>query len=313
MEDLKLVPLTAYMKTESDCTPASMENTIKLWTLVKYMTQQPGEEPRLETAEFCIFAEAMPDFCGGLLFYSPQMTTYYHGAVRWDGNDATFCHLGRGVKLSCTWDDLVKDPDRAVCLEAFTGKEIWTPTEVTEYAYKSIAQSCITELLRCGTHGWAAADTVDGHMHTVHRHMSCYSDVRVPVNHPIFMHSVQSSNCGGQCLREVSIKTITTSAGVEQEYHNVNSGNEVLWLTGIIESRGCRVEPDQTVGVYNDDCDGCGDNNGNCDCGQCHQCGCGVVCYSNSEHTSTLGGQIKRTYDNPLFMQQARRYIWSNG
>lgn len=160
-----------------------------------------------------------------------------------------------------------------------------------------------------------AADKEDGEMWKVHSLMSGYRDNLIPESHPLFVSSVTAEYKGNNCSLSLRMKEITAKSDGNQTYRNINSGNDVSWLSGFITSAGngeCGDEDD----YWADDCENCGFNNGQCGCNECHDCGSyvrGGGANDEEQITMQIEGQLKRTYNNPLFIQQVRRYVWSNG
>ena len=226
------------------------------------------------------------------MFYSPQVTLYC--TSNWKGSSGEFCNPG-SIKLSCTWGELADDPTRAVDLEELTGKATWTEDEIYEYGLKCIAHSCLSELLRCSTSGWVAADWVGGEMQKVHKYMGAYEHDLVVHEPPLFVHRVTSGYTGDDCRHRVGQTRITTHLDGNTEYHNRNSGNDVLWLTGTLDQYDGGFVPDNYC-----------DEHGAYECEY-------AECTGVAEPCLVMGTQIRQTYNNPLFMQQVRRYVWSNG
>lgn len=313
---MQLIPLIGYLKSDPEETSYISHDDVgvrKLWTLVRWRSMVPDASGKdkigdWHTTEFCIQSRNMFDFCGGNMFFSPQLTHYRQGG--WSSGG--FCNPGQ-IALTTGWDDLDDDLDRAVDLAEFTGQEFWAEHEVEEYGLKCIAHACITDLIRSGCRGWIAADAHGGMMKRVHDQMIANRDALVYTSHPVFCSRVTSDYTGNHCAPELDQYNVLATEDSNTTFRNSNSGNEVRWLTGHITSWYDLNHHD--VDDYDGDheCENCGYDNDGCDCGECHECGADIGSNPAPKNVFRMPEQIKRCYDNPLFMQQVRRYQWSNG
>ena len=308
METLRLI---AYEKVEPEDTSYAIPehgDWVRLWTLVKYMPVE-GLAQQYHTAEFCVKIAPMPDFCGGMIVCSPQVS--FHSRDGWTGKSG-FCSPGTVPSLGnlgwSTLDDPETGKNRAVDLGALTGKAQWTQEEVKEYGHECIAASVFGELLHRGCRGWVASDHVEGNMRRVHDIMCSYQNRAAMIGHPMRTRKIGCQK-HPPCGTERGAVNITARDTTGESYYNSNSGNMVNLLTGNYEFT-CAYEIGEGI-----ECENCGqmfDFDGRLDC-ECWECGHGIDDCDSGKNVITIHEEIVSCYDNAMFINQARRFEWSNG
>jgi len=298
---MNLIPLIGYTHSEPEETSYAArgnDSVRRLWTLVKFREKAGGD---LMTVEFCLKVKAMPDFCGGLMIYSPQIHYFVNG----DWGSKQFCNPGEVPTLgSLDWEVLEDNPDRAVDFEAVTGKEYISRGDMNEYGLECIAHAALTELVGRGCHGWCASDTEHGCMRKVHKLMANWDG---PVNRspPVMRRTIGVELLPRDCPSRMDQYVISGSDNTGSSWHNPNSGNDVRIYNGYWEHAGTR---DSVAGEACENCyEGYYDEYGYCE-----------ECDWSSENRRTskitrLNPQMVSTYSNVDFIKQARRYEWSNG
>ena len=331
MKSLRCVPLLSYMKVEKEETRfigGWDDSVTKLWTLVSYqevvaqpnripdpvnggfMDNKEGPKTKLKTAEFCIKLQLQPDFCGGLAFMSPQVLRFGKDAG-WAPTNG-FCHPGDCETVDKSWETLEADPDRAIDLAQFTGKEMWTPGEIETYGQLCIAEACLAELLGRGTRGWVCSDALEGSMMRVHNHMVEMSGKMIPVGRALMIAGVLNKDYVGSksmvklWTRELEVTNIDTP-----EWYNGNSGNQVRMMMGLIKWDGSD-DSDCERGGW-EECPSCGEEHDHDCCEFCHNCEHRFDYSAAAGGDITYSGQVLRVLNNAAFAKQARRYDWSNG
>ena len=316
---MKLVPLIGYSKVDAEETRHCGfwdDRVTRLWALVSYKQEKPvqhvykkgervpvGEvEYEQLTAEFCVKAGSITDFCGGTWFASPQVTYYQRGG--W--SNGGFANPGQCASIDCSWD--AWHEDRAIDLEAFTGQAVWTADEVLNYGRECIAMACVSLQISRGTNGWVCSDYCGGGMETIHKIMCSYCDTDVPMGPAVMLQTVDKITMALHVPTSMATYKITCKDHESPAYHNSNSGNSVRIMTGNVERFGV---PDGDGEV---ECPSCEEYHDLDCCNECHNCGHEFDEYRRSEGENYgLGGQVGRVLNNPLYLQQARRFDWSNG
>lgn len=225
------LPMVSYRKASSSCRWAKqetriVENRMRHWGLI-WFTNERGRH----TVEFGVITENMPDFCGGLMVYSPFVTQFDEGG----GWSNYFCSPGEGEDVPAGfWDDF----DEAVFPRA---AELGLPEEsqaVKYYAQCCIAAAVAGAMCSAGKRGWVGADHTRGHVQQLSRTMVemgpfpatplyAMDELNEATSNSWAETSAHRRSVGGFNTSEVSMWREKGS-----EWYNTNSGNHVLWVTG---------------------------------------------------------------------------------
>lgn len=311
---MNCIPLIGYTKYDLENTKYYSEadpNIKKFWILVKYLPDEAVDtQPR--TAEFCFRARGMDDFCGGVYFFSPQVTII-HRAMWQQAEYITNASGLDSLAGKIRWEDLESNDDRAVDLAAFTGKYRWSLTELKDYGYQCIAESMMTEMIATCRRGFACADYNGGAMSTVYKKLI---ELTEGGNyHPLYTtRKIEAtmapvSNLVSSTLGQ-STSGVTMTPHPPVEFVNPNSGSSVSIYTGSWAYRSRDGGPiPSTV-----ECENCGYTQPIDCCDECHECGAYVESQDiGIDGRRELPAQYYDCIKNDIFVQTARRYDWSNG
>ena len=161
------IPLLGYRNAESSDEyqreeERDAESRVRHWALVWW---DSGGDRGRQTAEFMVVTETMPDFCGGIMVYSPRVETYQEKG----GWQSSFCAPGctfvdedGSQTLKTEWSDF--DKSMALDLAAFTGKTDWNEESVREYGLKCIAAAIGGLMQGSGRRGFMGVDRTDGRL-----------------------------------------------------------------------------------------------------------------------------------------------------
>lgn len=313
---MKNVPFLRY----SDCQVLNEERAYdpfsnhkfvhKLWALVKY---ESVIDSGTQCVEFCIMSRQMPDFCGGVILNSPQIS-FHTGRNSWQ--QSYVCHsIGDEHFL---WGDMENSDDRAIDLFEYTGKKEWSNTEIYNYGLECIAEAALTHLLDVRVRGWVAADAIGGEMSQVHDLMCGYEARLVRIKTALRYNKIHH-NCSPPTPAKVQERVRVTAIGSksnEGTYMNSNSGNDVKYLTGSITTLY-----DKDYVLTSDDkvvfrCDCCGnvfDSEPDGDCVECDSYDYSESTVPAYEDKEVFGDQLLRTLANRVYTLAVRRFVWSNG
>jgi hypothetical protein len=308
----RLIPLIGYNKAETTDSYAQSEerdndSRIRHWALVWW---DPKDSEGRRTAEICVVTEGMPDFCGGLMVYSPRVDIY-HEIGAWNSNFCMTANTGlQEDELSFQWENFDTETD-AIDLAAWTGKEDWNDDEVVSFAYRSIAGCIAAQAAAYCKRGIMGADKVGGRMSTLWDVMSTMD--RFAVN-SAYKANVSNIMDEGMRARDVlshdcTVLSVATQWG--DEWRNANSGNMCWWLTA-------EVRPVTDGGYEGDDdgmmtCEECGTyHSAGEECPECGYLDDGAVktyCFPDTDRYSSnaiIIGSVK-------YRLRARRHFWRNG
>lgn len=275
---------------------------------------------RRVTCEFGVITETMPDFCGGLLVYSPFVNIYREGSD-WSG-----CFMIDGGyppedEVMIKWDDFTED--KAIQLP----DDVNTEKRAEAYLYECIAAQVAGELYRCGKRGFTSADRSTGRMTQLVRAMQRMSPFPVaPVDYYAFNEI--DFQCRQTIERCESIASVSKSPGrqfslpmvkfwIEEgtAWHNLNSGNMVRWINGgISPAEGADFSSHPNV-VECYDC-GCTWPDGEHEC--CPNCGSDDWQYVDEDGEAdynfcTFTPASTWGIINADYIKMVRRYQWRNG
>lgn len=293
MSDLitSFVPLIGYRQAEphepdqySRDEERKYETRVRHWAMVWFVDSRG----KRNTAEFMVITEAMPDFCGGLMVYSPRID------INTEGNSwhPKFCNPGSvSSEISTDWADF--NPETmAVDMAKLTGQEVWTSTEIEAFGMQSIAAKIVGEMFANGRMGLTGADWHGGRMTRLWEYMGANRVTACPsypfqCNEPLCddLTKMRPINAGlGYC----TVADVRTHYA--PEWYNTNSGNTVHWLSAHIDNE------------EGEDCD-------YCDCEEC----CGDRRINFDEKGVELSEQARKVLGSTAYRARARRYFWRNG
>ena len=301
----RYVPMLGYRKAPTSDDYAvdeerTNESRIRHWALVWWENEDGGKG----TAEFCVVTEYMPDFCGGLIVYSPRVETYRERG----GWKSSFCSPGDqgDDKASCEWEDF--DPTMAIDLAAFTGQEKWTEEQVMEYGWKCIAAKIGTQMYSQCRRGFMGADRDDGRLTNLVGVMNEMGQFAAIAPHGL------DCTIANKDMKPLSIRTagsgavLSFSTTIQPKWMNANSGNKCHWVSG-----NCTPElhPVEEGSGY-DDCYECGYEYDRSENDECPECG-----YMNEgrliEKPYTMPPSVVEVLASPEYRRRVKRYYWRNG
>ena len=244
--------------------------------------------------------------------YSPQVTFYDRNG--WTGDN--FCNPGKIPSLGDIGWELLDSPEgenRAVDLAEFTGQKYWDDHQVRDYGMKCIASSLLAECIYRGTRTWVCSDRQEGSMSEVHEIM-CTEIDKVPTILPVYIvqdigedYERDANRCNNRiCYDDISVRDNTG-----ESFRNTNSGNTAVIMSGILTASSSNVELGDEVECQN--CETYQEYDG-----EGHECWeCGSEDYRSTEsrpgNFEDVPPQVRATYNNAHFINQVRRYEWSNG
>jgi hypothetical protein len=270
------------------------------------------------SAEFGVITESMPDFCGGLMVYSPFVNTYDEKGSWSD----SWCNPGtmpNNEEFNTKWSTF--DDSLAINLNTILewDKDTVSIRRVVEdYLWKCIAAQVAGELLHHGKRGWMGADHTSGRitkLAKVMRGMGTF--VATPV------HDWKIDKIGDPISTSTRDSTNASVVGWwcedGTEWHNSNSGNTVRWVSG-------GLQPTEDEGLIRDDsgyvrCSSCDEEYSREYHSDCPSCCCDEFYnddyYDEDEGPRFLSGDFNYTQEvrkiNTEFAHRARRFFWRNG
>lgn len=309
---IQYIPMVSY--TKALCGDAyaikeqrQIEGRKRHWNCVHWIDENGTQH----VTEFGVVTEMMPDFCGGLMVYSPYVTDY-NKTSGWSSVFANPGMLTEGEEVLTDWKDF--DPAKhAVDLCAYTGESFTKPREVKEYLIKCIAAQVAGEMAYTGRHGFVMSDRIGGMCSRLYATMlSMGSLISSPAG------SFHVSEVGAARLRAVTCGStyaykVSFWGDEGTSWYNANSGNAVHWLSGGFVKRA--EAPTRNMRRC-DNCDFAFDVDVH---DTCPECGCSD--YWNDDDLSqqeSLEEADFQFHESLKVMQgsypdRARRFFWRNG
>ena len=301
---MNLVPLMGYRSADTgDCyqqdEQRKCEGRTRHWAMVWWKDSQD----KYVTAEFCVITESMPDFCGGMIVYSPRIDIYVQN--EW-GN--SFCSMGaqadESVEIPTGWRSFKEE--YAIDLVALTGQEEWTHNQVRAYGMECIAAKVAGEMHSQGKRGFMAADRCHGTMTELAETMRDMGEfVTIPAYNFQVTKIVDDVNKMNTAPvgRPRGIK-VRMHTHIHEDWYNTNSGSQVHWLTGNLSI----VNSGRRGWI---DCYDCGEEYDGADHDECPCCG---YMEDNVEEVSLqYPDKVVEVVSSPAYRVRARRYFWRNG
>lgn len=307
----RLIPLIGYNKALCNdswgADKRENDHRVRHWALVWW--EHPTQGGKM-TAEICVITEGMPDFCGGMMVYSPRVDIH-KCTGSWSSN---FClRSEHGIpedELSYEWENFDPETD-ALDLVALTGKKDWTIEEVTSYGFRSIAGAVAAQAASYCKRGIIGADRIGGRMTTLWEVMSTMNTIAA---YPSYRLNVGEIKADITSMRDKSTWADTCalqcpSIRYDKEWFNVNSGNKCHWLIANISPS---LYPQEEGDGSEFECGECGHYNEYR--GECEECG-HIDEGCQREHTFPRGDNDNnvKVLGSVKYRLRARRHFWRNG
>jgi hypothetical protein len=319
------VPLLSYRNAKSGdrwvvAESRKNENRTRHWGMCYWEDDPSLSRHGRHTAEFGVITEAMPDFCGGLMIYSPFINTYDEKGA-WNDAWAAPGSVPKEEEIpDCTWASF--DDKYAINLDVILeleGESHERRKQVETYLYEALAAQVAGELMYHGKRGWMAADRQGGTMCkliSAMGHMGAFSATPVEDYKVSDLGGSVHGGYGGGRIGHTAVLEFWAEEG--KSWFNTNSGNTVNWHTGGIHPPG---EPEWAPDEAGESrCYNCGykyDRESYDECPSCE-----AVDYD--DYDDTEGPQfVFRPWDwnkderakmnSTEFSHRARRFFWRNG
>jgi hypothetical protein len=259
----------------------------------------------------------MPDFCGGLMVYSPSIM-YYDKSNSWT---TRFACPGGDESLMPTTEWCEFKPENAIDLNVLLDLKIDDVTShrerVEEYLYQCIAAQIAGELLYHGKRGWMGADNTHGRMRKL---VGAIGRMGAFIATPVdkwkcddIADFTGGPRPGGSVY--TSVVRFWTELGTE--WYNSNSGNTVTWISGGLEATSS--EPPSRSSIVC--CSDCGESYNRNNYDECPECGYDDWYYDDDYDEDDEVHFIETRYHvheyhgiiNTGFASRANHFFWRNG
>lgn len=318
MSDSQYIPLVSYTKAPSkDKWSVNEERKCEYrqrhWGLA-FWTDTRGRH----AVEYGVITESMPDFCGGLLVYSPFVNVCDE-SCSWTSH---FCASGAipdEETVATEWKNF--EEDMAVNLNPILNikeEDEYRPTRTTveNYCWEALGAQIAGEMLYHGKMGWCGADHGAGRMHRLMDGMlRAGKHLATPASHyrrPGIHDEIRVVRPSGTQWTQV----VEWDVDRGRDWRNANSGNIVSWVSGNIIENGDGFR--ESSGEVR--CDSCDWGYNVHDYSECPECGCTE--YYNDDYYEEgpmldegtyKHGEAGKLVSTTKYAERARRFFWRNG
>jgi hypothetical protein len=260
----------------------------------------------LHTAEFMVVTEAMPDFCGGLLIYSPRVEVHTKGA--WGEKFACPGNYSEEkTEFSVNWPDFDRET-MAIDLAAFTGQTEWDEMSVREYGEKCIAAKIAGVMYAQGKRGFVASDSTSGRLTRMCETMVGLESFITTNAYDTEVGFIKNEDGRIKPQRRIhNCVEVSMDVDFGEEWYNSNSGSNVHWVTGnmhllpvagetVVTCCSCGSEYDISDSLYHSECPECG--------------------YDENQTIVPVEvdyGDFMDVISSQEYRQRAKRFYWRNG
>lgn len=318
------LPLISYKKSATSSKNywakdvREIETRTRHWGLAWFRTA--GGHRRV-TCEFGVITETMPDFCGGLLVYSPFVNFYREGSD-WSGCFMIDGGYPADDQIDIKWEAFTEN--RAIQLP----EDICTEKRAEAYLYECIAAQVAGEMYRCGKRGFTSADRATGRMTLLMGAMRRMGGFPVaPVDYYAFneidfstrmtLERCDSIHNVARPGRQFLLPLVKFWIQEGNPWYNLNSGNMVRWITGGLGPAEGGEPPTYTNAV---ECYDCGQRWEDGEYGCCPNCESEDYQYvdeQDMEESDYNFASFKPHQSwgiiNADYIKMVRRYQWRNG
>jgi hypothetical protein len=275
------------------------------------------DERGRHTAEYGVITESMPDFCGGLLVYSPFVNVYDQERS-WSEYFTSPGSIPDDEKVAIKWrqfeDTMAVNLNELIDLTGLSARE--ARTEVEKYCWEAIAAQVAGEQLYHGKMGWTGADHLSGRMHRLMDAMGRMGRFAITPAKDFKVPSIGDDmrERNASCDAFTSIGEWWVDRG--KQWTNFNSGNTVSWVSGgLVPGTGSGRSPDDDVR-----CEACDWEYSRNEDDECPECGC-TDFYNDDYYDEDPGldecryhyGKAGALVSTKGYAVRARRFFWRNG